>query len=91
MSSLLIQVLILMACAFIGGLALGWAIWRFNGSSKKALDSMSSEMDFWRANLDQCRIELGEAQNAAAALRQEKARLKQQLTIAQNAKIAKKK
>ncbi len=79
MSPLLLQTFIFMACTFVAGVILGWVIWRFEGASKQALDSLSSEVDFWRSNLEQSRIELANEKTALAALREEKANLKKRL------------
>ncbi len=79
MSPLLLQLFAFMLCTFAAGLLLGWVIWRFEGSSKKALNSLSSEVDFWRSNLEQSRIELANERTALAALREEKTNLKKRL------------
>ena len=79
MSNSVIQILIFMLCTFSLGLFLGWVLWRFGGASKQALDSMNTEVEFWRNNLEQCRIKLGNEQVKLAALQEEKANLKKRL------------
>jgi hypothetical protein len=69
-----------MFCTFILGLLLGWVAWRYEGVSKRA---MNSEVDFWRSNLEQCRGELGNEQNINAALRDQTATLKKHLSSLQ--------
>ena len=77
--SLMVQILLFMLVTFVLGLALGWLIWRFGGPAQTALDSKESELDFWRSNLEQCRMELGEERNAVAALREERSILKRRI------------
>jgi uncharacterized membrane-anchored protein YhcB (DUF1043 family) len=79
MSSFLLQIFAFMFCTFLLGLLLGWLVWRFGGSSRQALTSMNSEVDFWRSNLEQCRLELGKEQNNLAALHEERTNLKKRL------------
>ncbi len=84
MSSFLLQIFAFMLCTFVLGLLLGWLLWRYGGASKKALNSMNTEIDFWRSNLEQCRNELGTEQNALAALREERTNLRKRLAALQS-------
>ncbi|WP_296428372.1 hypothetical protein [Yoonia sp.] len=79
MSSFLLQMFAFMLCTFLLGLLLGWLVWRYGGASQQALDSVNTEVDFWRSNLEHCRVELGNEQNTVASLREEKAALKKRL------------
>lgn len=83
MSSFMVQILVFMLCTFVLGVALGWLIWRYGGASKSAIDSMETEVDFWRSNLEQCRLELAEERNALAALLEESSVLKKRLASMQ--------
>ncbi len=83
MSISLLQIFVFMLCTFALGLVLGWVLWRFGGASKQALDSINTEVDFWRSNLEQCRIKLGNEQVKVAALHEEKANLKKRLASLQ--------
>jgi uncharacterized membrane-anchored protein YhcB (DUF1043 family) len=79
MPSFLLQIFAVMIVTFVLGLFLGWLVWRYGGASKQALDSVNSEVDFWRSNLEQCRVELSDEQNALAVLREERTNLKKRL------------
>lgn len=70
MSSALIQLFAFMSCTFMLGLFLGWAFWRYEGASKEAVDSLESQVDFWKRSFDQSRLELWNLQEEHSALKE---------------------
>ncbi|MEL6682217.1 MAG: hypothetical protein AAFQ09_06180 [Pseudomonadota bacterium] len=79
MSPLLLQIFAFMLVTFLLGLGLGWLIWRFGRASDQALDTMKTEIDFWRSSLEQCRHERDTEQKAVAVLHEEKKMLKRRI------------
>ncbi|PUB19234.1 hypothetical protein DFP92_101829 [Yoonia sediminilitoris] len=77
MSVLLIQILFFMTCTFVLGLMLGYLLWRFGTAQKIA--SMSSDLKFWRDNLEQSRIEREVEIRRIEELTRERAILKKRL------------
>ncbi|MEO0904566.1 MAG: hypothetical protein AAFX89_07320 [Pseudomonadota bacterium] len=85
MSLPLIQIFTFMSVTFLLGLALGWSIWRFGGANQKELESATSQTDFWRKNLEQCRMELDGEKNKVTNLRNESTNLKRQIAVLKEA------
>lgn len=79
MSPFVIQIFAFMGITFLLGIVLGWLVWRYDGVSQKALGAASSEVDFWRSNLEESRVKLGYEQNKTLALTEEKAALKKRI------------
>ena len=79
MSPLLLQILAFMLVTIVLGVGLGWLIWRFGRESDQALETMKTEIDFWRSNLEQCRHERDNEQKAVAVLHEEKKMLKRRI------------
>ena len=67
------------------GLFLGWLIWRYDNGVEGELSSLNTEITFWRKNLDQCRMELSNEQDAIALLREERANLKSRIQALERA------
>lgn len=84
MSLPLLQIFVFMLLTFLFGLALGWVIWRMGGATQKELQSATTEVDFWRKNLEQCRMELGTEQNKVVTLQDEAAKMKKQILTLKN-------
>lgn len=61
------------------GLLLGWLIWHYENGTKDELSSLDTEISFWRNNLDHCRLELSNEQEAAVSLREETQVLKNRI------------
>ncbi|CAN0601994.1 unnamed protein product [Ectocarpus sp. 12 AP-2014] len=80
MSSSLIQIFALMTCTFFLGLSLGFVMWRFDGVTRKALDALKTEVDFWRGSHDKSRSELWHEQQKLEAATEESAKLKRRLS-----------
>jgi len=79
MSPLLLQTFAFKTCTFGLGLLLGWSFWRFGGISKAALETKSTEVDFWRSKVEQSRNELWAEQGTLDKLREENAALKKHI------------
>ena len=79
MSPLLLQILAFMLVTFVLGVGLGWLIWRFGRESDQALETMKTEIDFWRSNLEQCRHGRDNEQKAVADQQEEKTMLKRRI------------
>lgn len=58
MSPALIQLFAFMTSTFLLGLFLGWAMWRYGGVSRAAMDDLEAKVQFWKKSLDQSRMEL---------------------------------
>lgn len=82
MSSELIQIFAFMAGTFVLGLFLGWVLWRYDGISKKAMDALKTEVDFWRGSHEKSRSDLWSEQQKIEALSEETAKLKKRLSAA---------
>ena len=68
------------------GLLLGWLIWSYDSSSDgKSASTTDTEINFWRTNLDHCRIELGNEKDAVASLREERVQLKNRIKALEQA------
>lgn len=80
MSPIMLQTFAFMACTFGLGLLLGWTFWRFGGISKAALETKTTEVDFWRSKVDQSRNELWTEQANHTALREEFETFKKRVT-----------
>lgn len=78
----LVQVLLLIACAFALGLALGWLLWKFGMAQKMA--TLTTEMEYWRQRLDQARLERDQDQDKLTCLEEEKNNLKKQVSSLQS-------
>ncbi|WP_373636782.1 hypothetical protein [Yoonia sp. BS5-3] len=79
MSPLVIQIFIFMLVTFSLGIALGWLIWRFDQDAGQSADTVNTEIDFWRSNLEQCRFERDNEQKQLAAAHEEKNLLKRRI------------
>ncbi|MEJ6404223.1 hypothetical protein [Yoonia sp. 2307UL14-13] len=82
MSDPTIQIIIFMLVTFALGLALGWLIWRFGGADQQEL--ASSEVTFWKSNLEQVRAEREADLQKIAVLQNEREVLKKQLAAAKS-------
>lgn len=63
MSPAIIQLFAFMTCTFLLGLFLGWALWRYGGVSKAAIEDLESKADFLKKSLEQSRMELWNLQD----------------------------
>jgi uncharacterized membrane-anchored protein YhcB (DUF1043 family) len=76
----LVQILVYLAVTFVLGLALGWLLWKFGGSTQS--DAMTTEIDYWKQRLDQSRNERDLEQDKIAVLERERDNLKKRLAAA---------
>ncbi len=67
MSPEIIQLFAFMTCTFVLGLFLGWALWRYGGVSKAAMDDLESKAIYWKKSFDQSRLELWNLQEGNEA------------------------
>lgn len=58
MSPALIQIFAFMTCTFLLGLFLGFALWRFGGISRAAMDDLEAKAQFLKQSLEKSRMEL---------------------------------
>ena len=58
MSPALIQLFAFMTSTFLLGLFFGWAMWRYGGVSRAAIEDLEAKVQFWKKSLDQSRMEL---------------------------------
>lgn len=77
MSAILTQILLFMASTFLLGLVLGYVLWRYG--SARTMASMSSDLNFWKDNLEQSRIARESDIRKIEELTKEKAILKKRL------------
>lgn len=78
----LVQILVYLSSTFLMGLALGWLLWKFGGS--KQLESMTTDMQYWKQRLDQSRLERDQEQDKKSALERERDNLKKRLMSAKS-------
>ncbi len=78
----MVQILAFLSATFLLGLALGWLLWRFGGSSQAA--SETTEVQYWRQRLDQSRIERDLEKDKIAVLERERDSLKKRLVAAKS-------
>lgn len=67
------------------GLLLGWLIWCYDNDTEDELSSLNSKVNFWRQNLDHCRLELSTEKDATALLRDERTKLKDRIKALEKA------
>lgn len=79
MSPFLLQMFGFMTVTFLLGFALAWVIWKFGTGQMQDMETVNTEIDFWRSNLEQCRFERDNDQKALATVREEKALLKRRV------------
>ena len=79
MSPFLLQMFGFMGVTFLLGFALAWLIWKFGTGQMQDMETVNTEIDFWRSNLEQCRFERDNDQKALATVREEKALLKRRV------------
>lgn len=79
MSPFVIQIFVFMFVTFGLGLMLGWLIWRFEDDAAPSAETVNTEIDFWRSNLEQCRFERDNEQKQLAAAHEEKNLLKRRI------------
>ncbi len=79
MSPFLLPMFGFMLVTFLLGFALAWLIWKFGHGQMQDIETVNTEIDFWRSNLEQCRFERDNEQKALAAIREEKSLLKRRV------------
>ena len=67
MSPALIQLFAFMTCTFVLGLFLGWALWRYGGVSKAAMEDLEAKVQYWKKSFDQSRLELWNLQEGKSS------------------------
>jgi hypothetical protein len=76
------QVFIYLSIAFLLGTALGWLMWKFQGSDRT--EAKLEDSDYWMARLEQARNERDQLDHRLTALIQEKDNLKKRLASLQS-------
>ncbi len=73
----LVQILAYLSSTFLLGLVLGWLLWKFGGS--KQIESVATELQYWKQRLAQARLETDQKQDKIDSLEREKDNLKKRL------------